>query len=339
MEGDLAARRQEPVHSLGIQATSRFSDRTFGRANGETNGSRMTSHVGDCTVGVLYCGDLGGALARLLSAAGVRVVTTCEGRTRRTRERAEAADAEILPTLGAVVAESNVVISLVLPEAADQVARQYADRRLLCPRGSLFIEANSIDLQTLGTIEQRMTGADIRFADAAVHGGAGTLGQMGVLYMSGYEADDACAIFGKAVRVLPLGHEIGQATRMKLLMGGLSKGMNLLFLEIAVLAHRAAMVEPFLEEANRFYPELMTAISRMLPTYPQHAMRRVGELESIQAMAQSFGAPHEIVRSSRDSLQAVAGIWQDEFQTSSPVDISRMIAAAADVTAMSGSEI
>lgn len=293
----------------------------------------MSQRSDASTVGILYCGDLGAALARLLRTAGVRVVTTCEGRSPRTRERAEAAEVEILPTLDAVASAAEVVVSLVLPSAARDVAGQYASRRSLCPHQSLFVDANSIDLPTLATIETTLAAADIRFVDAAIHGGAKTLEQMGVMYVSGRDARDVSAICGAAIRVHPLGKRVGQATRMKLLLAGLSKSLNALFLEIAILSQNAGMLDEFLDETKRFYPGIMTAIDRMLPTYPQHAARRVMELQSIEELARSVNAPHQIVQSARGLLQAVAGAWQDEWQPDAEMDISRVITIAAAATA------
>lgn len=284
------------------------------------------------TVGILYCGDLGAALARLLKKAGVRLVTTCEGRSPRTQARAEAAEVEILPTLDAVASAADVVISLVLPDAAHELARQYANRRPLCPDESLFVDANSIDLQTLAAIETTLAAADIRFVDAAIHGGAKTLEQLGVMYVSGPDAGAVNAICGPAVRVHSLGEQVGQATRMKLLLAGLSKGLNALFLEIAISSHNAGMMDEFLDETKQFYPGIMTAIDRMLPTYPQHAARRVVELQSIEDLATSVGAPRQIVQSARGLLQAVAGAWHEEWQATVEMDIPRIVTIAAVAT-------
>lgn len=289
----------------------------------------MSRQADNGTVGVLYCGDLGAALARTLTEEGVRVVTTCEGRTRRTRERSEAAEIEILPTLDDVAAQADIVVSLTLPAAAEQVAREYAERRHHCPPGSLFVEANSIDLQTLTTIQTIFAEAGIRFVDAAIHGGAKTLPQLGVMYVSGPDVHRVAERFGSSIRVHSLGDEIGQATRMKLLMAGLSKGLNALFLEIAILAHRAEMSEQFLSEARTFYPGLMTAIDRMLPTYPQHATRRVMELQSIEEMARGLGASHQIMHAAGECLQAAAGTWQNEPPSASALDVPQIIALAA----------
>ncbi len=289
-----------------------------------------------CTVGILYCGDLGAAIARLLKRTGHRVVTTCENRSPRTRARAETAEVEILPTFDAVASAADVIISLVLPSAAQELACRYADRRPLCPDDCLFVDANSIDLQSLAAIEATLAAAGIRFVDAAVHGGAKTLEQLGVMYISGPDAEAVSALFDTALRVHSLGERVGQATRMKLLLGGLSKSLNALFLEIAVMAQKAGMSSEFLDETRRFYPDIMTAIDRMLPTYPQHAARRITEMQSIEDMARSVDAPHQMVHSARGLLQAAAGAWQEEFRTNDNADISRIINVAANAMTHSG---
>ena len=44
------------------------------------------------TVGILYCGEMGSAFGKLLRKGGVRVITTCQGRSRATEEQRDRAD-------------------------------------------------------------------------------------------------------------------------------------------------------------------------------------------------------------------------------------------------------
>jgi 3-hydroxyisobutyrate dehydrogenase-like beta-hydroxyacid dehydrogenase len=236
---------------------------------------------------------------------------------------------ELLPTLDDVVRTADVLVSVVLPEAAEPLAQQCAKRQRFATSNCLFIDANSIDLNTLSSIHGIVEGSGIRFVDAAIHGTAARLGEMGVMYVSGVHASEAEPLLGRAMRVLPLGDQVGQASRMKLLMASQSKCLNLLFLQIAVFADHAGMLEQFLAEARTFYPEVMVAIERMLPTYPQHAARRVTELQSIERFAQSVDAPHEIIGAAREFLQAVAGEWNGKLRPTRPCDISTIIRQAA----------
>lgn len=278
-------------------------------------------------IGILYCGDLGAALGHALKKTGARVITTCEGRSLRTRERAADAGVHILATLDELIREADVLVSLVMPDAALDIAQQCANRKDLAKPGCLFVDANSIDLSTLFSVQDAFAGTAIRFVDAAIHGGAAKLETMGVMYISGSDAAEAAERFAPVMRVLSLGDEIGQATRMKLLMAGQSKCLNLLFLQVAVLACKAGMLDVFLNESKTFYPEIMVAIERMLPTYPRHAARRVIELESIEDFARSVDAPHQMVHSARDFLQAVASEWNS--RSTPPRDISTIVELAA----------
>jgi 3-hydroxyisobutyrate dehydrogenase-like beta-hydroxyacid dehydrogenase len=236
----------------------------------------------------------------------------------------------ILATLDDVIASADVLVSVVLPDAAEGVARQCAERRHLVTSNCLFIEANSIDLNTLSTIEGVLTSAGIRLVDAAIHGGAARLEEQGVVYLSGVHAAEAEALFHPVLRVLCLGASMGQATRMKLLMAGQSKCLTVVFLQVAVLAAKAGMLKEFLAEARTFYPEIMAAIDRMLPTYSEHALRRVTELQNIECFARSVGAPHQILHAARDFLQTVAGGWNDAAGAKPPLpEIIELAALAA----------
>ncbi len=281
-------------------------------------------------VGILYCGDLGSAVARLLRRSGVRVVTTCADRSGRTRERAAECDIEILSSLDDVVRESDLVISLVLPTAAIDVARQFADRSHLCPESTVFVDANSTGLEVVSEIEQMLVGQNIDFVDATIHGGAARLEQIGVMYVSGRTANKVETIFRNILQVRWLGDQIGMATRMKLLLAGFSKSLNALFLEIVGLSHNAGMMEQFLEGCRHFYPGVMTAIERMLPTYPQHAARRVGELQYIQSLADTCQARHGMIDAAAELLQMLSVVkWDGQRLSATPADIPEIVRQAA----------
>lgn len=254
------------------------------------------------TVGMLSCGDLGAALARALTGAGTRVLTTCQQRSPQTRARAEAAGVEILPELDDVVGQADVVFSVVLPAAAVHVARDYAARRDLRPANSVFVDLNSIAAPVVHEIAGIMDDANVPFVDGSIHGGAQRLGELAVMYVSGPDTDVVERVCGRVLDVQPLGPQIGSASRMKLLIAGLSKNLNVMFLEIGMLAENAGMLNEFLDGCRHFYPGIMTAIDRMLPTYPQHAARRVDELHSIAGLAEACGSPHDITRAAAKLL-------------------------------------
>jgi hypothetical protein len=64
------------------------------------------------------------------------------------------------------------------------------------------------------------------------------------------------------------GEQVGFASRLKLLMSGILKGLSVLFLEISALAERASMLDEFRQSCDQFYPALMKILESNLTTYP-----------------------------------------------------------------------
>jgi 3-hydroxyisobutyrate dehydrogenase-like beta-hydroxyacid dehydrogenase len=281
------------------------------------------------TVGILYCGEMGSAFGKLLRQGGLRVITTCQGRSRATEERARSSGIEILPRLDDVVAQSHFVFSLVLPSAAVEVARQYISCHQMHAQDSVFVEANAIGLDTLEQIDHLLARHNIPLVDAAIHGVAHRLPDLGVLYISGPRARSVEALCRGLLQVHWLGVDIGSASRTKLLMSAISKGLVALFLEVGVLAERADMLEPFLESCHHSYPALMTVIERILPTYPRHAARRAGDIREIERMAHTLDLRAGMTHEAGELIRLIASLPWDQMELGSPVDIRMIIQSVA----------
>ena len=281
----------------------------------------------DATFGILHCGDMGSAVGLALRESNRRVVTTCEGRSPETEEQARSAGVEILPTVGDVVARSDIVFSLVLPSAAVEVARRYAECRVRNRRPGLFVEANAIGLKTLEQIDRVMARHGHPWVDAAIHGGAKQLRERGVLLVSGARAREIERMCGESFHVSWMGAQIGSASRVKLLLSGVSKTLVAMFLEIGILAERNEMLDSWLDNCQRFYPEIMTAVERMLPTYPRHALRRAAEVRELGELGGSFGLQLGVTRAVGEVLELVAGIDWDRHSLGPGGDLSAIIRA------------
>jgi 3-hydroxyisobutyrate dehydrogenase-like beta-hydroxyacid dehydrogenase len=283
----------------------------------------------DTTVGILHCGDMGSAFGRLLRKRGMRVITTCEGRSHATEERARSSGIEILPTLSDVATQSDFVFSLVLPSAAVEVARQYVNCSRTRRQDSIFVDANSIGMEAVEQIDQVMAEHNIPLVDAAINGVSHRLEDLGMLHLSGPTAGSVEAICRGLLRVNCLGTRIGSASRLKLLMSGMAKGLVALFLEVGMLAERADMAEPFLEGCHEFYPSVMTVIDRVLATYPRHAARRVGEMREIEQMGQPLHLPLGMTHAACNLMQLIANVPWDEVELGSSDDVRKIIQAVA----------
>ena len=76
------------------------------------------------TITLLYPGDMGSAFAKLLIAAGHKVVSPMGGRSEQTQETARSIGVEMRDDMASALAESDLVLSLVPPSAVIDVAEQ-----------------------------------------------------------------------------------------------------------------------------------------------------------------------------------------------------------------------
>lgn len=249
-------------------------------------------------IGLLYPGEMGTALAELLLSQGCRVVTTLAGRSLRTQQFCEQAGLEVRDSLLEVVAEADVILSVVTPGAALEVAEQVFSTGI--PRPCTYIDANSISPMSMAKIERVFAGTAVDVVDVTIHGLASRLRQQGTLFASGARAEIVEALFGQTVRIKRLGSRPGQASLYKMLLGSMSKGIIALFLQTGLVARNAGLLGEFLTDLHRYYPDVLAFVERSLPTYPQHARRRSEEMRELEATLAHFqfhpGLAEEIQR-------------------------------------------
>jgi 3-hydroxyisobutyrate dehydrogenase-like beta-hydroxyacid dehydrogenase len=241
------------------------------------------------TVGLLYPGEMGSALAGVLTKNGVRVVTTLRGRGQATAQRAADCGAVVLDSLADVVRESDVVISVVSPAAAEDVVEAYCRLSSVAPIAALFVDVNSTGPELAERLAARVEGCGVGFVDAAINGLAKNLTTSATLFLSGPRSAEVSALFANSVTTRVIGSEPGRASAMKMLLGGVSKGVCALFLELALVAQTRGMLSELLAECGRIYPGIAALIDRMLPTYARHAGRRAEEMNELLATAAEAG--------------------------------------------------
>jgi 3-hydroxyisobutyrate dehydrogenase-like beta-hydroxyacid dehydrogenase len=207
---------------------------------------------------------MGSALGTALHGAGHEVLWTSEGRSDATRARA--AGFTDAGSLAAVVARSEIVLSVVPPHAAVALAES------LPPFDGIYVDANAISPATA----QRVGAAVQRFVDGGIVGGP----PAPRLYLSGTEAEDVAALFAGT----PVATEIvANASALKCAYAAWTKGTAALLLAIRSFAE-AEGVEPALrEEWARSQPELAARLEAAERSAAKKGWRWVGEMEEIAA--------------------------------------------------------
>ena len=240
-------------------------------------------------IAVLCAGELGARVGASLVEKGEVVITTLDGRGAATRRRCAESGMAVRSTIADIVREADIVLSLVPPATAMDVARDYGRLAHQAPPDALFVDLNStgpaLALEMCRTVEQG--GRD--FVDGAINGLASRFTDGGTLFLSGIRAGEIAALFEGVTRVQVLGSEPGAASAMKMLLSGISKGICALYAELALAAQQQGMLRELLDASSRIYPEVTNLVHRMLPTYPQHAGRRAEEMQQLERTVRDAG--------------------------------------------------
>ena len=259
------------------------------------------------SVGVISPGEMGAAVATVLRAHGLRVVTSVEGRSARTRQRAEAARLEVVSTLSQLVHTVDAVLSIVPTMSAAAVGEEMAQLMTQARKPIYFIEANAISPMTSVAIEQTITQAGGRYIDGCIIGGPTSMGSSGVLYLSGSDAETAAAAlrpYGLQVEVL--GVQPGQASAFKMGYAGFTKGTTALLLELTLMAHAWGFLDAILAKYASSHPEAFRMFTAHVTTWPEYAAIRAEEMVELTAMAEAVGLQPVMAPGAEQILMAVA---------------------------------
>jgi 3-hydroxyisobutyrate dehydrogenase-like beta-hydroxyacid dehydrogenase len=240
------------------------------------------------TVGIMSPGEMGHAIGRRLREHGLRVITCLQGRSARTAALAAAAGIDDTGDDATLVHESDVLLAVLVPAEALGLARRIALALRTTGATLLYVDCNAISPQTARQIEQVVTAAGARFADAGIIGGPPAPGRAGPrIYASGIHAAEFTQLreYGLDIRIID--GDAGQASGLKMCYAALTKGLTALATELLVAAELMGLSEPLRAELQSSQPDLLTWIERQAPGMPPKAYRWVGEMEEIAA---TFGA-------------------------------------------------
>jgi 3-hydroxyisobutyrate dehydrogenase-like beta-hydroxyacid dehydrogenase len=258
------------------------------------------------TVGLLSPGDMGQAIGARLLERGLRVVTALQGRSDRTRRLAAEAGIADLGSLERLVAESDLLLSVLVPAAAEEVAGQAAAAARSVDKDLLYADLNAIAPQKARAMDATLRAAGGRFIDASIIGGPPRGAGGPRIYASGPEAEHLVALrdFGLDIRVI--GDEVGQASGLKMCYAALTKGFTAIGTELLVAARRMNLEVPLAAELSQSQRGQYDALARSIVGMTSKAHRWVGEMEEIAATFAAVGLTPRIFEGVAELYQFVA---------------------------------
>jgi 3-hydroxyisobutyrate dehydrogenase-like beta-hydroxyacid dehydrogenase len=257
------------------------------------------------TVGILYPGDMGHNVGRVLLEDGFSVVTTMVGRSERTRRLCASAAITALDSLAAVVARADVVLSIIPPTAVTPVATAFVQAVRQTGRRPLFVDANAISPMTAEEVGKIVTSCDAPYLDACIIGPARDVRGRCTFYVSGPNAGEFERGLGKSLRTHVLGDRVGQASAFKMVFSGLNKGLVALLYELTAAGQEFGFLPLLLGQYKALLPGVMETLEWLVPTYPAHAARRADEMAELAETLEHFGFSSAMARGTQHTLAAV----------------------------------
>lgn len=242
-------------------------------------------------IAILGMGTMGAAVAAAYKASGHHVVTDLAKRSEMSVRRATERGIEVADDLMSLVRDSDIVFSIVPPDRAFAVSERIVQCAGKVQDKPLFVEANAITPQRIREIFRICQDAGLPLVDGGIVGSPPTEGTRPRLYLSGYRTTDLALLDGQAFDHMVLGAEIGQASMLKMLYAGLTKGLNALLVNQLLAAEKAGLFDAYVEELASSQPALLRHAERVVPRMPADSARWEPEMREIAATLADLDLP------------------------------------------------
>lgn len=283
------------------------------------------------TVGVVGMGSMGSALAAGWVEGGHRVVVCLAGRSERTRHLAASAGVDVVDTLAEVVADADLVASVVPPGAALSVGQELAGAARASGARPLVADLNAVSPGTVRMVAASLAQSGCEVVDASVSGGPPGAGDTTRVYLSGAAAADVLAVTNPRIDAVLLGPDVGTASALKMCTASMYKGTKALVMHALVTAEAHGVTDAFLADTARAWPDDVPRWPRDVAVASSKAWRFVDEMHEIAAAQHEVGLPIAL-------FEGVAAAYLQASRSalgqSQPEDLPADVDAAAVVRAL-----
>ena len=286
------------------------------------------------TVGLLSPGDMGHVVGQVLLQHGMRVVTSLQGRSERTRMLSRQAGIAEVPTYEQLGCEADLLLSILVPEEALNTARVVAQALRRAGATTLYADCNAVSPRTVRAIAEVITEAGSRFVDAGIIGSPPRREGTTRFYASGPDVEEFAELGRYGLDVRPLGLEIGQASGIKMCYAAFTKGTTALTTCLLTVAHSMGLYEPLVQEFQKSQGDRYRTMERQIPTMPPRAYRWIGEMEEIAQTFADAGLTPKFHQAAADMYRFVASTPLAE-ETPELRDRDRTLAQVIDLLAAS----
>ena len=239
-------------------------------------------------LGILHPGNMGISIAASAQNSGCEVYWASEGRSQRTRQRAEEFHLTDAGTLAQLCQICPVVVSVCPPHAAEEVAAQVVAQGFT----GLYVDANAISPQRAVRIGEMMVAASVAFVDGGIIGGPAWEPGQTWLYLSGGRAQEVADCFSAGpLETDVIGEGIGRASALKMCYAAWTKGSTALLCAILATAEELDVWEELRRQWDRDWPDFAEQAANRARRVTAKAWRFAGEMDEISATFTAAGLP------------------------------------------------
>ena len=239
-------------------------------------------------LGILHPGNMGISIAASAQNSGCEVYWASEGRSQRTRQRAEEFHLTDAGTLAQLCQICPVVVSVCPPHAAEEVAAQVVAQGFT----GLYVDANAISPRRAVRIGEMMVAAGVAFVDGGIIGGPAWEPGQTWLYLSGGRAQEVADCFSAGpLETDVIGEGIGRASALKMCYAAWTKGSTALLCAILATAEELDVWEELRRQWDRDWPDFAEQAANRARRVTAKAWRFAGEMDEISATFTAAGLP------------------------------------------------
>lgn len=266
-------------------------------------------------IGILHPGEMGSAVAATVRNSGHEVFWISEGRSHRTRARAESAGLTDAGTLANLCQACPVILSVCPPEFAADLAGQVLAQGFT----GTYLDANAISPAHKQEIASRMQAGGIHFVDGGIIGLPPKARAQTWLYLSGEHAADVASCFDAGpLETEVIGTGIGKASALKMCYAAQNKGSIALLIAVMGAADGLGVLEELKRQWTRVSPALATE-GHILRAAPK-AWRWAPEMREIAATLEAGGMPPEFHEAAAEVFERLR-----EFKDGSPAFVEEVL--------------
>lgn len=275
---------------------------------------------------------MGHVVGKVLIEHGMPVLTCLKARSERTRGLAKKGGIKDVPTYEALVHETDMILSIVVPAEAENVARTVVKALSRVDESLVYVDCNAVSPATSRKINKIIKDVGSKYIDASIIGPPPRKKRTTRFYASGPDVEIFGALADFGLDVHPIGSKIGQAKGIKMAYGALTKGLVAISTQLLITAWKMGLYNVLIKDLKKSQAELYKWMEQRVTRMPHRSRRWIGEMKEISKTFEALGLTPKIYEGAADTYRFV-GSTTLAGETAETVDLNLTLEQVIEILA------